>query len=98
MPAGTSHESAPATNRTKVERRSDREMVASRTFDAPARLVFEAWTRAELFRQWWVPRSAGMDLVSAIEHEARVQAELMRHPNFREAYEAFRARREPRFE
>ena len=41
---------------------------------------------------------AAMDLVSAIEHEARVQAECMRHPNFREAYEAFRARREPRFE
>jgi enoyl-CoA hydratase/carnithine racemase len=43
-------------------------------------------------------QEAAMDLVSAIEHEARVQAELMRHPNFREAYEAFRARREPRFE
>jgi enoyl-CoA hydratase/carnithine racemase len=43
-------------------------------------------------------REAAMDLVSAIEHEARVQAECMRHPNFREAYEAFRARREPRFE
>jgi enoyl-CoA hydratase/carnithine racemase len=41
---------------------------------------------------------AAMDLVSAIEHEAQVQAECMRHPNFREAYEAFRARREPRFE
>jgi enoyl-CoA hydratase/carnithine racemase len=43
-------------------------------------------------------REAAMDLASAIEHEARVQAECMRHPNFREAYEAFRARREPRFE
>ena len=41
---------------------------------------------------------AAMDLVSAIEYEARVQAELMRHPNFREAYEAFRDRRDPRFE
>jgi enoyl-CoA hydratase/carnithine racemase len=43
-------------------------------------------------------QEAAMDLVSAIEHEAQVQAELMRHPNFREAYEAFRARRDPRFE
>ena len=43
-------------------------------------------------------QEAAMDLVAAIEHEARVQAELMRQPNFREAYEAFRARREPRFE
>src|ERR671923_1001600 len=41
---------------------------------------------------------AAMDLVSAIEYEARVQAECMQNPNFREAYEAFRAKREPRFE
>jgi 1,4-dihydroxy-2-naphthoyl-CoA synthase len=41
---------------------------------------------------------AAMDLVSAIEWEARAQAECMRHPNFREAYEAFRDRREPKFE
>jgi enoyl-CoA hydratase/carnithine racemase len=43
-------------------------------------------------------QEAAMDLVSAIEYEARVQAECMRHPNFREAYEAFRDRRDPRFE
>jgi enoyl-CoA hydratase/carnithine racemase len=41
---------------------------------------------------------AAMDLVSAIEWEARAQAECMRHPNFREAYEAFRDRREPKFD
>jgi enoyl-CoA hydratase/carnithine racemase len=41
---------------------------------------------------------AAMDLVSAIEWEARVQAECMQNPNFREAYEAFRAKREPKFE
>jgi uncharacterized protein YndB with AHSA1/START domain len=51
-------------NRTIVERKSDREVVVTRTFDAPARLVFEAWTKAELFRQWWVPRSMGMTLRS----------------------------------
>jgi enoyl-CoA hydratase/carnithine racemase len=43
-------------------------------------------------------QEAALDLVAAIEYEARVQAECMQHPNFREAYEAFRARREPRFE
>jgi uncharacterized protein YndB with AHSA1/START domain len=45
-----------------VERRSDREIVVTRWFDAPARLVFEAWSRPELFQQWWVPRSFGMTL------------------------------------
>ena len=50
--------------RTTVERKSDREVVVTRTFDAPARLVFEAWTKSELFEQWWVPRSMGMTLRS----------------------------------
>jgi uncharacterized protein YndB with AHSA1/START domain len=43
---------------------SPREIVVTRTFDAPARLVFAAWTRAELFERWWVPRSLGMTLLS----------------------------------
>jgi uncharacterized protein YndB with AHSA1/START domain len=47
-----------------VEKTSDREVVVTRTFDAPARLVFEAWSKAELFKQWWVPRSMGMTLRS----------------------------------
>ncbi|MEO8465986.1 MAG: SRPBCC family protein [Gammaproteobacteria bacterium] len=51
-------------NRTTVERKSDREVVVTRTFDVPARLVFEAWTTPELFKQWWVPRSLGMTLRS----------------------------------
>lgn len=51
-------------NRTTVERSSDREVVVTRTFDAPARVVFEAWTKPELFEQWWVPRSMGMTLRS----------------------------------
>lgn len=51
-------------NRTTVERKSDREVVVTRTFDAPVRLVFEAWTKPELFTQWWVPRSMGMTLRS----------------------------------
>ena len=51
-------------NPTKVERRSDRELVVTRTFDAPARLVFEAWSNPELFKQWWVPESMDMTLES----------------------------------
>lgn len=58
-------------NRTTVERTSDRELVVTRTFNAPARLVFEAWTRAELFMQWWVPKSLGMVLRSC-EMDVRV--------------------------
>jgi uncharacterized protein YndB with AHSA1/START domain len=58
-------------NRTQVQRKSDREIVVTRTFDAPARLVFEAWTKTELFKQWWVPRSMGMTLRSC-ELDVRV--------------------------
>jgi len=47
-----------------VEKKSDREVVVTRTFDAPARLVFEAWSKPELFKKWWVPRSMGMTLRS----------------------------------
>ena len=58
------------TTRTSVERKSDREIVVTRTFNAPARLVFKAWTQAELFKQWWIPKSMGMPLVSC-ELDAR---------------------------
>jgi uncharacterized protein YndB with AHSA1/START domain len=47
-----------------VRKKSDREVVVTRTFDAPVRLVFEAWSRPELFKKWWVPRSMGMTLLS----------------------------------
>lgn len=49
---------------TIVERKSDLEIVVRRTFDAPARIVFEAWANPDLFRRWWVPKSIGMSLVS----------------------------------
>jgi uncharacterized protein YndB with AHSA1/START domain len=58
-------------NRTTVDRKSDREVVVTRTFNAPARIVFEAWTKAELFKQWWVPKSMGMFLRSC-EMDVRV--------------------------
>jgi uncharacterized protein YndB with AHSA1/START domain len=51
-------------NSTTVERTSERELVVTRTFNAPARIVFEAWTKPELFKRWWVPKSMGMSLLS----------------------------------
>jgi uncharacterized protein YndB with AHSA1/START domain len=56
-------ESKP-TNHTSVDRKSERELVVTRSFNAPARIVFEAWTKPELFKQWWVPKSMGMSLLS----------------------------------
>jgi uncharacterized protein YndB with AHSA1/START domain len=58
-------------NRTTVERKSERELVVTRTFNAPARIVFEAWTKPELFKRWWVPKSMGMSLLSC-EMDVRV--------------------------
>ena len=60
MDARRESELAPMKNRTTVERKSERELVVTRTFNGPARLVFEAWTKPELFKQWWVPKSMGM--------------------------------------
>ena len=54
----------PVKNRTTVERKSDREVVVTRTINGPARIVFEAWTKPELFKQWWVPKSLGLTLLS----------------------------------
>jgi len=49
---------------TNVERKSDREMVVTRTFDASPRIVFEAWTKPELFMRWWAPKSMGVPILS----------------------------------
>jgi len=51
-------------NPTTVERKSERELVITRTFDGPARLVFEAWTKPELIQRWWTPKSFGITFVS----------------------------------
>jgi uncharacterized protein YndB with AHSA1/START domain len=58
-------------NPTTVERKSERELVVTRTFNGPARLVFEAWTKAELFKRWWVPKSFPVNLLSC-EMDVRV--------------------------
>ena len=71
MDARRESEVTPMKNRTTVERKSDRELVVTRTFNGPARIVFEAWTKPELFKQWWVPKSMGMTLRSC-ELDVRV--------------------------
>ena len=58
-------------NPTTVERTSERELVVTRTFNAPARILFEAWTKPELLRRWWVPKSVDMSLLSC-EMDVRV--------------------------
>ena len=58
-------------NPTTVERKSERELVVTRTINGPARLVFEAWTKPELFKRWWAPKSMGMSLRSC-EMDVRV--------------------------
>src|SRR5262245_48351723 len=64
-------EPAPTKNRTTVERKSEREMVVTRTINGPARVVFEAFTKPELFKRWWVPKSFGLSLLSC-ELDVRV--------------------------
>jgi len=71
MDARVESEPTPMKNRTTVERKSDRELVTTRTFDGPARVVFEAWTKPELFKRWWVPKSFGVSLLSC-EMDVRV--------------------------
>ena len=51
-------------NHTTTERKSERELVVTRTFNGPARIVFEAWTQPELLKRWWVPKSIGITLLS----------------------------------
>jgi uncharacterized protein YndB with AHSA1/START domain len=65
------NETNPVTNRATVERPSARELVVSRTINGPARLVFQAWTRPELFQRWWVPEAAPITLL-ACELDVRV--------------------------
>lgn len=73
-----------AVNRTVVERKSDHELVVTRTFNAPAHIVFEAWSKPDLFQRWWVPKSVGMSLVSC-DMDVRTGGTyrlVFRHPDF----------------
>ena len=71
MDARRESEPTPMKNRTTVERKSERELVVTRTFNGPARIVFEAWTKPELLKRWWAPKSTGVSLLSC-EADARV--------------------------
>jgi len=62
---------APVKNLTTAERTSDRELVVTRTINAPARIVFEAWTNPEHFKRWWAPKSFGLTILSC-EMDVRV--------------------------
>jgi uncharacterized protein YndB with AHSA1/START domain len=54
----------PMKRNTTVERKSERELVVTRLFNAPARIVFKAWTTPELLMRWWAPKSFGVTFVS----------------------------------
>lgn len=71
MNSTTESRPEPVKNPTRVERTSDRDVVVTRIINGPPRIVFEAFTRAELLQRWWVPRSMGMTLLSC-EVDARV--------------------------
>jgi uncharacterized protein YndB with AHSA1/START domain len=71
MDARRESEPIPVKNGTTVERKSEREFVITRTFNGPARLVFEAWTKPELLKLWWAPKSTGVSLLSC-EADVRV--------------------------
>ena len=64
MDAKGKSDSAPGKNPTTAERKSERELVVTRTFNAPARIVFEAWTTPELLMRWWMPKSIGVSFLS----------------------------------
>jgi len=71
-------------NPTTVERKSERELVVTRTFDGPATIVFEAWTKPELLQRWWVPKSFGMSFLSC-EADVRTGGTyrfVFSHPDF----------------
>jgi uncharacterized protein YndB with AHSA1/START domain len=70
MSAGRRDEAAPI-NLTTMARSSDRELVITRTFNGPARIIFDAWTRPELLKRWWAPCSLGVSLFSC-DAEVRV--------------------------
>jgi uncharacterized protein YndB with AHSA1/START domain len=61
----------PMKNRTTVERKSERELVVTRTINGPARIVFDAFTKPELLKRWWAPKSTGISLLSC-EADVRV--------------------------
>jgi uncharacterized protein YndB with AHSA1/START domain len=64
MDARIESEPNPLKNLTTAERKSERELLVTRTFNAPARIVFDAWTKPELLLRWWAPKSFGVSFLS----------------------------------
>lgn len=84
MNARIESEAGPVKNPTTVERKSEREIVVTRTFNAPAHIVFEAWTKPELLKRWWTPPSFGISFVSC-EADVRTGGAyrfVFSHPDF----------------
>jgi len=82
MNVGRSSQASHVKNRMSVERRSERELVVTRTINAPPHIVFQAWIKAEVFQRWWVPKSFGLELLSC-ELDVRVGGAyrlVFRHP------------------
>ena len=78
-------------NATHVERTSDCEVSVSRTFNAPVRLVYEAWTKPDLFKLWWTPKSFNMTILSC-EMDVRVGGGyhlVIAHPSFEKPMDFF---------
>ena len=91
MDARRESETTPVKNPTTVERKSDRELVVSRTVNGPARIVFEAWTNPDLLKQWWAPKSFGVSFISC-EVEARTGGTyrfVFSHPSSEQPMEFF---------
>src|SRR3569833_2190385 len=70
-------------NATTVERKSDRELVVTRTFNGPEGLVFEAWSRHELLKRWWAPESCGLTMLSCemVVRTGGTERVVFRHPS-----------------
>lgn len=82
MEVGKSSQPSPMKNRMSMERKSERELFVTRTINAPPPTVFAAWTQAELFQRWWVPKSFGLTLLSC-DLDVRVGGAyclVFRHP------------------
>ena len=86
METAAQNEPGAANSSTTAERASDREFVVTRTFNGPARVVFDAWAKPELFRRWWTPKSFGMTIMSC-EMDVRTGGSyrlLIAHPSMPE--------------
>lgn len=91
MTEKSENRSTPEKKLTTVERTSERELVVTRVFNAPALLVFEAWTKPELLKRWWAPASFGLTFL-ACEADVRTGGTyrfVFKHPSSEQPMEFF---------